>query len=347
MGVVPSKTELFLPSDTLRVCTPDRCWCRGSHCSARYVYVEKNCIDGRERFHDPVDMMGEFLRGGLWPMPWKDAREWTVRDYERLGDILNEYYKRERGRRTGPGISPYLGLRGDEEDGGYAIPMMMTPGGPYDDPRSRGGPGRWHYPARSEFQQMWDSIDEKFHRMAEDYQRHVAEQEAFLFGSEMDHRKDQYRNNMLKTLQELMPQLSQMMAAHNMGGAGMNGMMGNPMAGMNPGISPFGVGMSTMPGMSPMGGLNHMHHPMAGMGPRNHSMMGGLNDYGMGMGRPSRFAVRGPRRGSRLPFGDSFDEDDGYGGSRGWRRRGRRRFDEDDEDDFLGGFGNGEYVFPV
>lgn len=42
MGIQPSKTELFLPSQTLRECHPDKCWCdRPFHRSSRFVYVER------------------------------------------------------------------------------------------------------------------------------------------------------------------------------------------------------------------------------------------------------------------------------------------------------------------
>lgn len=53
--------------------------------------------------------------------------------------------------------------------------------------------------------------------MAEQYQRHMSEQDTFLFGSDTDRRKEQYRQNMLNQLKEMMPQLVQMMMMTNTG----------------------------------------------------------------------------------------------------------------------------------
>jgi hypothetical protein len=113
---------------------------------------------------------------------------------------------------------------------------------------------------------MQETVEDKFRRMAEEYQRHMSERDSLLFGSASDHRREQYRNNMLKTLQEILPQLSQMMAAQQMGGGG----------GMN-----MGMGMNNgMPGGMPMGAMGGVPGP-PGMGMQGGGM--GMHNGGMGM----------------------------------------------------------------
>lgn len=367
MGIAPSKTELLLPSDTIRICSPDRCWCNGRHHnrSSKYVYVERGG-DGRERYQDPVDMMGEFLMsgGGNMGMPWKNPGEWTVRDYERLGEVLNEWQARERGRRRNPSTGN---------------PAMMGGGNMYGpSPWEGGGGGGGHgrrrraHPSWGEFERMQETVEDKFRRMAQEYQRHISERDSLLFGSASDHRREQYRNNMLKTLQEILPQLSQMMAAQQMSGGGMNMGMGMGMgmqngmpsggipgtgAGMGAGPGPPGMGLHGGAGMQGMQGMN-MNHPMmnsngGGMGYMNPAMM--PNDFGGG-GGGGGLGRRGRGRRER-PFREDFDEDfGGFGGSGGGGgggggragrtfRRGRRGgWGDDEEEDMLGG--DGEYVHP-
>lgn len=357
MGIAPSKTELFLPSDTIRVCSPDRCWCNGRHRSSKYVYVERGG-DGRERYQDPVDMMGEFLmgNGGGAGMPWKNPGEWTVRDYERLGEVLNEWQVRERGRRRQPSAAGMMGGGG----GMYGQSPWDGGGG--------GGRRRRTHPSWGEFERMQESVEDKMRRMAEEYQRHLSERDSLLFGSVDDHRREQYRNNMLKTLQEILPQLSQMMAAQQMGGGGGNMNMGMGMGmqnGMQNGMPMPGFGaMGGVPGAPGMGmqnggmgmqgmGMNPMMNPMAaaamaggaGMGMNGPMMQGGgMNDMGGGGG----FGRRGRGRRER-PFREDFeDEFGGFGGAgaggRAGRsfRRGRKANWGEEDDDMLGGMGGGD-----
>lgn len=352
MGIAPSKTELFLPSDTIRLCSPDRCWCNGRHNNraSKYVYVERGG-DGRERYQDPVDMMGDFLMGGGGgaAMPWKSPGEWTVRDYERLGEVLNEWQMRERGRRRNPSFgSPMMGGGGN----------IYGPS-PWEGGGGGGGRRRRTHPSWGEFERMQETVEDKFRRMAEEYQRHLAERDSLLFGSSSDHRKEQYRNNMLKTLQEILPQLSQMMAAQQFGGAGgMNAGMGMGMPnGMQGGMPMGGVAGPPFMGMQNGGmgmqgmNMNPMMNPMAaaasmgggaGMGPMHNPMMagGGVNDMGGG-GGGGGFGRRARGRRER-PFREDFDEDfGGFGVGRAGRpfRRGRRGGWGEDDDDMLGGFG--------
>ncbi|CAK1364763.1 unnamed protein product [Cercospora beticola] len=299
MGIQPSKTELYLPSQTLRECHPDRCWCdRPYHRSSRYVHVERGG-DGRERYQDPVDMFSSFLMGaGPAPqMPWKDPRSWTVRDYEKLGEVMEEWASREYGKNHGSSS------RGGGNGGsGYPPwPGMSGGGGGYWDGEYGSGAGRHHGGRRSRRYVPWDQFEDlksNFHQMAEQYQRHMSEQDAFLFGSDTDRRKEQYRQNMLNQLKEMMPQLAQMM--YSGGGMAqqqqqqffprqqMPGMMPNPMmpctatGGTMPGMGMAGVaptvgcGMPATPMPDPMQAAammnGMMNNPMAAAAMQQQSM---------------------------------------------------------------------------
>lgn len=373
MGLVPSKTELFLPAETIRPCHPDRCWCAGGHHrSLKWVYTERGG-DGRERNHDAMDMMRDFMMGaqqgggggsgggGNYPMmPWRPAKDWSVRDYERLGEILNEYYVRENGRMGGGG-GPGGGMMpnmqgmfpgGPGGPGGGVPPMMMNPGmmGGFDGSQSSGGGGshrKRRYPSWSEFERMQESVEDKLRRMAEEYQRHTQERDAYLFGTDADVRKERYRSNMLKTMQELMPQLAQMMAGGpHMGGGGMNMPMG-PMMGGPPGnMPPYGMnpGGQNPWGGNGGGGVNHMAAAAQQQAAMNQPAWGGdpmmmgapppMMEHGR---RPSRFGGRGRKFVSPMDDG-RFDQ--GLGGHMG----GRSPWDNDDMLGGGGGYGPGEYV---
>ena len=206
--------------------------------------------------------------------------------------------------------------------------------------------------------------------MAEQYQRHMSEQDAFLFGSDTDRRKEQYRQNMLKQLQEMLPQLVQMMSGNGqqqqqMPGmqqqmpVGMTAMPGIPMPGMQmPQMQNPMQAMNGMAGMNPMAAAAAMQN-MSGMGmpPQmmnsmmNGGTMPGMMGNGGGMEAPQNMSRRARRR-NCFAIDDGFDEDyedfrprrgfnkrrgGGGGGGGNWR----------DDDDMLGGFGgNGEYVVP-
>ncbi|CAK4021761.1 Hypothetical predicted protein [Lecanosticta acicola] len=343
MGVCPSKTELILPSDSLRVCHPGpSCFCGQSHRSSRYVYKE---VGGS--FRDPVDLMDDFMYGGGGPSPsglpgavgmWKDAREWTVRDYERLGEIMNEWQMRERGRRSGGGGG----------GGGWG----------YEGDR-RGGRLR-----RGDLERFQESVEEKFRRMAEEYKGHLEERDAFLFGTEGERRREMYKDRMLKTLREVLPGLMQgpgpgpqpnapwpggpggmgwppngmgmgagginMPAPPQAGAFGMPPQMGAALPAPMPAMNPM---MNGMPGMNPMAGVGAMN--------ANMNMFHPAMAYPPGM-MPEEYQPRRPGRGRgrRIALDDGFDDEPMFGGGRRFPYGGRRRR-WDDEDDMLGGLGNG------
>lgn len=111
--------ELYLPSDTLRVCNPRNCWCGGGHHRrARHVYIEHSS-DGRETYRDPVYYMEKALQGGGLPMSWKDPQLWTNLDFDALEKVMNDFCDRRRARQmrfgaqmpwTGKGVMPEMGM---------------------------------------------------------------------------------------------------------------------------------------------------------------------------------------------------------------------------------------------
>lgn len=64
----PQHSYRSYPSDTLLLCTPDRCFCRGGHRHGgpRWVYVERTG-DGRELYRDPVEFVERWVRGASFP----------------------------------------------------------------------------------------------------------------------------------------------------------------------------------------------------------------------------------------------------------------------------------------
>ncbi|KAK4502191.1 hypothetical protein PRZ48_005616 [Zasmidium cellare] len=324
MGVYPSKTELFLPSETLLRCSPDRCWCKGSHHrgDSRYVYVERGG-DGRERYHDGFDMMSQLMNGGGgggWPA-WKDPSQWNIRDMERFGEFFGEWQMREVGRRA-----KMHGLGGG---GGY------------------GGPGV----GRGEFDRMQAEMEERFRRLGEEFSRGNEERDAFLFGSERERRKEMFQGNVLRMIQEMWPQLAQMAAAQGGGGMGM-GVPGMGM-GMQPpppyggfGGLPMGGGNMSMGGGGG-GGMNWMGQMPNGMAPGMQMPQMPMHPNPMD---PAGFPPRFPHRRRRnFAHADDFDEDinlvppyQNIPGQQPWQRR--RRFG--DEGDHFGGIGGAASPMP-
>lgn len=300
--MIPSQTSYYhttLPSNAIRICHgghDGRCFCNGGyHRKEKYVYVDRRS-DGRERYHDMMEVMGKFMQGGGmgayggggpgvmnngamgggmgaqmaggtgWP--FRDAREWTIRDYDRLGDVMKEYYDRERGRGKWapgegggvgamgmgpmyPGMMPGMGMNPQMMGMGMPGMMPMMPNMP---PNGDGSRGSGHYqhqhPSMEEFQRLQQDLEEKFR----EYNRHMG----VLFGTEQDRQKDQYRATMLKTLQEIMPQLALMMAQQSMRG----------------GVNPM-MGMGMPPQMGAMPPQQMPQNPMA-YAPPNPAMMGNM-----------------------------------------------------------------------
>lgn len=338
MGVYPSKTELFLPSETLLRCSPERCWCKGGHHrDSRYVYVEHGG-DGRERYHDGFDMMSQLMGNGggagagagMWPA-WKDPSQWSIRDMERFTDFFAEWQNREMGRKA------RLYGMGGGGGGGYGY--------------GEGGPGI----GRGEFDRMQADMEERFKRMTDEYARNNEERDAFLFGSGRERRKDQFQSNILRMIQDMWPQLTQMAGGGGGGGGfGTQGMgpMGMPMGmgpmGMNmPSIMPQGGGMGAPMGWPPATCGTNMFNTPPGMPQMPPGMMPQMPMHNMmDPNVPGRHPYRRRRN---FAMDDEFDEDLNFANPYRNVRPGQqpcRRPRFGDEDGF-GGLGGGEYVEPI
>ncbi|KXT14812.1 hypothetical protein AC579_9649 [Pseudocercospora musae] len=294
MGVQPSKTELYLPTDSLRRCDPDRCWCdRPYHRKSRYVYVERGG-DGSERYHDPMDMMSNMMMGGMSSMPWKDPSLWTVRDFDRLGEVMGELYNRERGR-------------GMDRSGPYPT-WSMPPEQPQPWDDGGGRRRRSNRPGWTEY----NRLEEQFRHMYDEYMRHRNENDSVLYGSDVDRRKDQYRYNMLKTLQEMWPQMGQMMMGGQQGQ-----MYGGP---ANHPMMPPPQMMPPPPPPPPLPPHQNMYPPGPQVGSPHHGMdPGGLyGQYspfpngGMHNMQPGIYGRGKPYRGPRMPAFESEHNDFDY-----------------------------------
>ncbi|EME45659.1 hypothetical protein DOTSEDRAFT_23658 [Dothistroma septosporum NZE10] len=344
MGVIPSQTSYYtLPSNAIRVCRGhDHCFCDGGyHRKEKYVYVDRRS-DGRERYYDMMELMGKYIQNGgmagsggggggmgqgaQMGWPFRDAREWTIRDYDRLGDVMKEFYDRERGRgrwapggndgggggtmgmpQMYPGMAPGM-MSMSPQMMGMNMPMngpgmmpqppMMPPPTGESFAGSRSGARHQHqHPSMEEFQRLQQDLEDKFR----EYNRHMG----VLFGTEQDRQKDQYRTTMLKTLQEIMPQLAQMMAQQQ-----------TPM-GMRGGMNPAMMGMNVPVGVPPQRMAMPSQNPMA-YGAPNPAMTGQVPEQTTPMQSP--YAAQGynydpmpPRRPyRRKKWQDRYDDGDAF-----------------------------------
>ncbi|KAK3718186.1 hypothetical protein LTR37_005301 [Vermiconidia calcicola] len=358
-------TELYLPADTFRQCSPERCWCQGGHRNTRYMYIERGG-DGRERYHDPLDYMDRIATGGGWPGSWKHPRDWTTKDYDRLGTIMQELYHRQRGKQMGGIMSPWM--MADELGGGgrcgsgmasptygrrgHAMPMPM----PVHD-----GP-------------TWEDLERVYGARLKDLQDKV-------YGSEENAREERWRAKQFNLWKEFMGAYGGGAGA-GAGGMGMgamgamNGLQGMQMPpmnpnmgmgmgqgmgqGMGPGMMPqqFGGGMTMPPGMGGgFGGMPPMNNAMPNMPGGGFGQMNGFGGDEMFGGGPGGGAFGGRRGGGGfgrnrrfgggrgIGWDDQYDEGfgagGGFGGGGGRGFGGRRRGRFGDEDDIFGGLGDG------
>lgn len=316
---------------------------------------------------------------GYGPFPW-DVRDWRVGDFDRLGEILNQYYGMQRGRGGAGRVSPLLWAGGGGGGGGGTLmPMQEYMGGPGPPPGfamsgaglgyvpvvpppapwmgtmnpqfgfggySGGGGGgrRNRCPTMHDFEKMREHVEERLERMHGEYTRRMTEQNAFLFGSEAERKQELYKQRMLKTLQEMMPQLSALMQMAQMGGLGGGGMgLGtDPVMTAAAAARMQAMGLGGMPAaFGGMGGLAGGMNPLAGGGmgglgaaaglnPLTGSMDAGLAGLGGGGGSGGLGGLGG--------LGGGFGDVDGGGWSRRARRKPRRSaLEYDDEDDDIGG----------
>ncbi|GAB7360181.1 hypothetical protein MBLNU230_g7943t1 [Neophaeotheca triangularis] len=360
-----TQTELLLPSDSLRLCIPSRttpCWCKGpTHRTSRYTYIERDS-SGRENYYDPFEYLDRAMLnhgfssnggrggggfGGLGAPPvaaWKDPSLWTTRDYERLGEVMGEYFARERGKSGGYGGGgwpvyggalpvgmPMSGV-GQGFDASAMWPLMALMG--------MGGGGGWDRGSRSGSRRGhrssgYSELSEQIRRLEEVYRRDKEMSDAMLYGTEAERREKAWQQRLVKQLFDVWPQFMQMQQQQQQNGMGMG--MGMPGIGTNP----MGFGMSPMAAAAlqaqaqaamqqPQGGMGHpmgANTPMMDVDPRG---------FGGGGGGPGRRRMRRNRR--ALPDYDDFEEAP-WGRNRG--RRGRGGFgddiDDDDDLDMLGG----------
>ena len=267
-------------------------------------------------------------------MPWKDPRDWTTRDYDRLGEIMSEYKSHKRGRQTAPRNVPPPWMS-------PAMPpaMMMADGYTSDSPYVRHRRGQ--PPDR-------DAMVARLERIVEAHEDRMNNYEDTMYGTGHERREHQWRQRQYALWQEFQQAAqSQGMGA---GMAGMNGVWGtmNPNMGMGMGMQgmvpaqQFG-GMGGAPGMAGMNGMGMnggMHGP--GMDP----IYGGGDDMmgAAGIGaRPRRMLGCGGRPGFRRVDFDELEDNfgDGIGRREGLRGRRNRQFPGDD--DFYGeDYGDGE-----
>ena len=360
-------TELYLPADTFRRCNPPDCFCHGNHQSPRMMYVDRG-MDGRERYHDPLDYYGPFMNGGALPS-WKDPRSWTEQDYDRLKEVMTNLNDRVLGQQ----------MRGWGGGGGMpGMPGMMWPGS--------FNPKRHMFVGESPWGSNMYDIAAQVQHIKRHYDRRFKRMNNVLFGSEEDHMRERLKQGRFKHMQEFLQTMNGGFGANGMGmnGMGVNGMgmnemgtngMGRNRMGMkgmegmqmpmmmNQDMDPMMANvmrqklaeMEGMHGMHGMGGgyggyggmpMNHMAHEMhpgGGWGGHMNGFGGGMGGGGFERRRPAFRRQSFGRPGMRNPgwSDDGLDDemDMGWGGRGGFPRNPRRR---DDGDFFDGGFGDGE-----
>ncbi|KAI6877593.1 hypothetical protein KC360_g9101 [Hortaea werneckii] len=356
-----SYDQIYLPADCFRQChAGDRCFCGSRHRSRKWMYVERGG-DGREYFHDPMDYMDGFMISGangmgsgglgghaggslLPPGILQSPDNWRLKDFERLNQVLLEYWNRLRGQQMV--MAPYLGGNGAGR-GGPLMPSwtMGAPGMNFGDMmgagcgmgasplRRRGGRlgGGW----TSDYGSWEDEMTQRMKRMeeiAKDYEDRVRGISDHLYGSTAECQEEMYRKRQQQMWQEFMQgqQTQNAMGMNGVGGmgGGMGGMNGlaqmMPMQGLAGGMNPMMAGMGGMGGM-----LNPLQMgALGGMG-ANPLMGGG----GLDEDRPGRRRRLGSRRRNSM-FQDDEDDDDDILPRRRFGRRRRGEFGDDDDDLF-------------
>lgn len=319
------------------------------------------------------------LLGNGWPAEWKDPREWTTRDYDRLGEVMDEYLNRQRGRglpvmfgqglqgmyqQLGQSINPLGALaQGMFSQGSSPLSPSMLPissttfaESPWDyrgrESRSRdlGSRSRYSKPRPSYYD--LDELREQMARYAQEAKDHMQSVNDFLYGSERELREERYKDKQRKMIEEILK-----------GFSGRNNDRSNDILqqanGLQSALPPLATGMQGMgayPSMAGMGGMPGMQgmppaatfmgaNPMAGMYPAAVDPMGA---YAGMEAMPSRGSYPRQRRPPRnLGFAEDLDSGgapggfDEFGGRRG--RRPRRGGFNDPDDDMMD-MGDGMYV---
>lgn len=265
---------------------------------------------------------GSSAMNGCWPSEWKDPSEWTVRDFNRLGEIMDEYLNRQRGR--GHSFMPMKGMNN--------LGMMREE--PWSS-RFMGMPSEQRrYPS-----QEIEQLQAQMMRYVEESKQQMQAMSDFLYGSERERREEMYKDRQRKMIEEILKNMLgsnrlQSSPISNMRSGG-NNPYGDMLGSNTQPFMPFGhqePGMMTGHPMNMMGGMHPFQTPM-GMDPS----MTGPNDWtASGRGMPMRPP---PRR--RRGIGFSDDPNDEFDRRR--PRKSRFGFDDDPDDIFHLG-GDGMYV---
>ncbi|KAI6901277.1 hypothetical protein KC318_g7605 [Hortaea werneckii] len=282
---------------------------------------------------------------------------WRLKDFERLNQVLLEYWNRLRGQQMV--MAPYLGGGGGVGRPGSLMPswMMGSPGMNFGDvmgvncgmgvnPLRRGG--RF---GGSDYGSWEDEMMQRMKRMeeiAKDYEDRVRGISDHLYGSSAERQEEMYRKRQQQMWQDFM-QGQQTQNAMGMNGlGGMGGGMGSGMNGLAQMMPMQALAGGMNPMMAGMGGLGGLMNPlqMGALGSMGANPLMGGAGLGAGNGaEDDRFSRRrrlGSRRRNSMFQDDDDDDDDDILPRRRFGRRRRGGFGDDDDDLFPGRFGEGE-----
>ncbi|OQN98025.1 hypothetical protein B0A48_16331 [Cryoendolithus antarcticus] len=261
---------------------------------------------------------GGIMGPGPWPGGWKPSSEWTGRDYSLLGEILNEYSAREKGK----GRLPW-GPWSDMMTPPWCPPPSWAGSHPWTDPYSSSGRKPWEPPGSAEkdidallaarLRQMSAATDPLLQTQesaaAKSYAEQISQLHDMLFGSNAEQKQKQY-------LEKLSQNFRQMQS---------NGMMNDPgslQAQIQQLQAQFAaaLGGQSGPGAGPAGGgrdslERDLRQMMAERAAANEMRRRGGNGL-RGSRRP-----RGGFDAEDDDWGDEWDDDGGGGGG---GRRGNR-----------------------
>ncbi|OQO13775.1 hypothetical protein B0A48_02006 [Cryoendolithus antarcticus] len=188
---------------------------------------------------------GGIMGPGPWPGGWKPSSEWTGRDYSLLGEILNEYSAREKGK----GRLPW-GPWGDTTMPPWCPPPSWAGPQSWTDPYSSSGRKPWNPPSQDKdidallaarLRQMSAANDPLMATQdspaAKSYAEQISQLHDMLFGSNAEQKQKQYleklsqnfrqmqTNGMMNDPGSLQAQIQQLQAqfAAALGGQGLPG----------------------------------------------------------------------------------------------------------------------------
>lgn len=208
--------------------------------------------------------------GGVgFPGGWKSPREWTAVDYDRLGEILDEY----NARRVGKGMPSYIGGMGAGGMNPWMIQAMQQQTWPGNGGGMNGGGGAgggldggtgvegYGMPARRRNMNAYDLDSMRFGGIPPDLDL----MRNLMFGTPEEYSQKLYQEHLAKNYKEMLSNgmLGGMGGLGQIPGAGMFGGLQNPMAafqGMQPGMGMYGG----MPQQYAMPAMEAMQPPQRG-----------------------------------------------------------------------------------